>query len=172
MKFLQTFTRYLLFIMVIFIGHTTLAQNSQPPPDDEEFNLFLAVFGLVAVSVMAGFAIITVMLAALVLFCMASLIGAGMLSASVGVGIYQKSFMAGIRMAGILSLALICGIGGAAAGWLLDKVFEFSASGRVMAMIGGGAGALGGVVGALTIFWLIRKLLGKIHAGVKKTDIN
>lgn len=141
----------------------TVIPYEQQYETDEEMNLFLMSIALVAVAVMAGMILITVALCALVLLTIAALIGAGVFSASVGVGIYKKSILAAVRTAVTLLMALVCAVGGAAILWLLDKLFELPVSEGTAALIGAGAGALGGVFASMSLFWLIKKLLGQIQ---------
>lgn len=149
-------------------GSVTTSPHTNNYESDEEMNLFLSVFALLAISVMAGVAVITIGLALIVLVAIVALIGAGILSASIGVGLYKKSVQAGVRTAVILLMMLVCAVGGAALSWILSKLFDVQISIKTITLIGAGAGALGGMLAAFSIFWLIRKIFNVLRDKMEK----
>jgi hypothetical protein len=133
---------------------------------DQEFDVFLLFMGLMAVSIMAGMAILTVLLAGIILLFVFLLIAAGVLSVSTGVGLYKKSVTAALRTALYLVSALICSIGGAALAWIIQQLFDIPVSQTSALMTGSIAGALGGIVGALCLVGLTQIIFRKFRKPV------
>jgi hypothetical protein len=88
----------------------------------------------------------------------AILIGVGILSSSVVVGLFRRSSAAGVR-----AFLLQCGIlAGAAAGilctWLTHAIFEAYGSGWLVFLYGALGGAVAGIIIALLIDFIYRRL--------------
>ncbi|RYE07539.1 MAG: hypothetical protein EOP51_33830, partial [Sphingobacteriales bacterium] len=90
---------------------------------------FLAVFGLIAISIMLGIAAATFVIIMAVLLFLFLLIAGGVVSTSIGVAIYRKSVASGVRTLVFMSLGLIGAIGGIGLGWLIWKLFQFNVLG-------------------------------------------
>ena len=139
---------------------TDTITQSLPPANqpDEEMDTFLAVFALVAISIMLGIAAATFVVIMAVLLFLFLLIAGGAVSASIGVAIYRKSVASGVRALVFISLGIVGGIGGAGLGWLVWKIFDLDVLGYNNMLLGGVTGLLGGLAGATAIMWLTRKL--------------
>lgn len=147
--------RTLILLLLSFVAHDCLAQ-AVDSPDDEEMNVFLSVLAIIGMGVMLGVAILTVLIAALAMVCTAALISAGILSASVAVGIYRKSFYSAVKTAVYSVTSVIAGIGGVIASSFLCKILSFNIGLKMSALTGLFAGAVGGLLGAMGIIWVIR----------------
>lgn len=128
------------------------AQQNKPAGPDDEFNVFLMVFALIAVSVMMGSVMIGAFFACLALLIISGLIAMGILSVSVVAGLYKRSLQAGFKTFCILvcsGAGVITGIGGVL---LARYLFEFDIS-DVSAVLAGATGGLcGGILLGLLIF--------------------
>ena len=161
------------FILLILIIHSPLfAQvdslqaldpNINAEETDEEFNVFLSVFGLMAIAIMGAMSILTVLLIGLILLFVFFLIAAGVLSISTGVGLYKKSVSAALKTGLYLVSALICAIGGSALAWIIIELFDISVSLNAALITGGIAGALGGVLGALCLIGITQIIFRKFR---------
>lgn len=132
-----------------------LHSHDQP---DERMDTFLAVFALMAISIMLGIAAATFVLIMAVLLFLFLLIAGGVVSTSIGVAIYRKSVASGVRTFVFISLGLMGAIGGVGLGWLLWRLFQFNVLGYNNMLLGGITGLLGGLLAAIAIMWLTRKL--------------
>lgn len=152
------------------VNDTTSSIHDFPPgqhADDDEFNLFLAVFGMIAVSVMAGVAILTVFILGGALTCVGALIAVGALSVSVGVAIYRRSYTSGIKTALFICSAFIGTISGTLIAWMARKVFQLQIANSSAIITGATAGLIGGCIAAACIIWLVRKLFKTFEVATK-----
>lgn len=142
------------------VDTTTSIHNikSNEHVEDDDFNIFLAVFGIITLSVMAGIAILTVVVAGGALICVGALIAVGALSVSVGVGIYRRSYTSGIKTAVYIGSAILGCIGGTVLGWFTKKLFQIHVSNTNALLTGAAAGVIGGCIGAACLIWLTRIL--------------
>jgi hypothetical protein len=131
----------------------------QVPTPDEDFNLFLLVFGITFVCVMIGAVLagsIAVMGFLLILF---ALISAGVASTGILVGLYRRSLSAGFGTI----LYIGCGGAGMLAGaptfWLINRLFQMHLAPRTAALTGACSGLLGGLLLGIVLFSLIRLFL-------------
>ena len=88
----------------------------------------------------------------------AVLLGIGVVSSSVVVGLFRRSSGAGVR-AFLLQCGIIAGVpAGMLCAWLAHSIFEAYGSGWLIFLYGGLGGALGGVVIALMVDFIYRRL--------------
>ncbi len=125
---------------------------------EEGTDTFLAVFALMAGAIMVGIAAATFVIIMAVLLFLFLLIAGGVVSTSIGVAIYRKSVASGVRIFVFMSLGLIGAIGGIGLGWLIWRLFQFNVLGYNNMILGGITGLLGGLLAAIAIMWLTRKL--------------
>ena len=116
--------------------------------------LFGLVFLVVAL-ILIGVGIVVGLVACSVT---AVLIGIGVLSSSVVVGLFSRSSAAGIR-AFLVQCGVLAGIpAGILCAWLAHSIFEAYGSGWLVILYGGLGGALGGVIIALLVDYIFRRL--------------
>ena len=88
----------------------------------------------------------------------AVLIGVGVISSSVMVGLFSRSSAAGVR-AFLLQCGVLAGIpAGILCAWLAHSIFEAYGSGWLVFLYGALGGALGGVIIALLVNFIYRRL--------------
>ena len=131
----------------------------------------MALFGLIFLFVML--VLIGVGIAAGLVACVAAavLIGVGMLSSSVVVGLLARRTSAGVR-AFLLQLALVLGVpSGVLCAWLAHWIFSAPASVWLVSLYGAIGGAVAGVVLALLLDFIFRRLhrwaSGKISSSTR-----
>src|SRR5688572_4322465 len=110
------------FFLMMFIGSSAIpefAYAQQPDTgsnnistdqdvEDEEFNLFLLMFALAAICLMAGSFVVGVIIILLALLLFIGLISLGIVSVSVLVGAYKRSFSAGFKVFIMASSGIFC----------------------------------------------------------------
>jgi hypothetical protein len=137
----------------------TTIVNGPEGAEEEEFNLFLAMILLVAVSIMAGSFIACLVLGMVILLAFMALISFGVLSASVVVGWYKRSFNSGFRTFVMLGCCIACAVTGMVGFLLVVKLFELDISTRTGLVAGGISGAIAGVFLGWTIYKITRFIL-------------
>ena len=118
----------------------------------------MALFGLIFLFVML--VLIGVGIAAGLVACVitAVLVGVGMLSSSVVIGLLARRTSAGVR-AFLLQLALLLGVpSGILCAWLAHWIFSAPASVWLISLYGAMGGALAGVILALLLDFIFRRL--------------
>ncbi|GAA4327343.1 hypothetical protein [Flaviaesturariibacter amylovorans] len=122
---------------------TAFCQDGTPPEPDDEFNLFLLLFGLCAiVGALVLFVLLTLLVAALIL----GLSAAGALSASLITGWQQRSVAAGFRSFLRTGLTVFGGLTGALLMWLVSMYFFEDTQVLLLCTVGFVAGALSGLL--------------------------
>lgn len=127
------------------------------PAKEEDFNLFLLVFAMVAVSLMIGIAIAGFLAILVSLLAISAFIGAGVLSASLLTALYKKSVTSGFRVF-IYAMGIFAGLGmgGLAFAALSLATVRLSPGYLLMACL------TGGLLGGLLLAFLINRLSGMI----------
>ncbi|RYY98765.1 MAG: hypothetical protein EOO11_07030 [Chitinophagaceae bacterium] len=143
---------------------SAFCQDRQPPEPDDEFNLFLLVFGMCAI---VGALVISALLALLVAGILLALSAAGALSVSALVGWQQRSLSAGFRTLVRTVFSLFGGFSGAVLMWLFTVYFDAGSRTLLLCLSGFAAGALAGLLFAglcLRILrWSIRLAAKKLQ---------
>ena len=135
------------------------ANPGQVPKPDDDFDLFLLVFGITFVCVMIGAVLagsIAVMGFLLVLF---ALISAGVASAGILVGLYKRSLSAGFKAILYISCSGVGMLAGAPVFWLINRLFQMHLTPGTAALTGACSGLLGGLLLGVVLFSLIRLFL-------------
>lgn len=135
------------------------ANPGQVPKPDDDFDLFLLVFGITFVCVMIGAVLagsIAVMGFLLVLF---ALVSAGVASAGILVGLYKRSLSAGFRTILYIGCSGVGMLAGAPVFWLINRLFQMHLTPGTAALTGACSGLLGGLLLGVVLFSLIRLFL-------------
>lgn len=118
----------------------------------------MALFGLVFLVValiLIGVGIVVGLVACAV---GAGLVGVGVVSSSVVIGLFSRSSSAGIR-AFLLQCGVIAGIpAGILCAWLAYSIFQSYGTGWVVLLYGALGGAVGGIVIALLVDFIYRRI--------------
>jgi hypothetical protein len=137
----------------------TFSTNAVPDTayaEDDDFDLFLLLFGITVVSFTLGVAATGALVATLILLCIAALAAAGVVSTSIIVGMYRRSFAAGFST----FLFIICSIGGMIAGagsfWLAATLFKLNVSHSTALTAGIVSGFLAGILLAFALVKIAR----------------
>lgn len=162
--------RLKLFLSVLFtctccwiLAQATDSTSSIPEPDDE-FNLFLLMFALAAISLAAGMFVIAVIVSLLCLAILSGLMLTGVLSASFLIGYQKKSFKKGVMSFVMIGASLFCGITGMLLFSLIAHLFKIDISNVTALVTGFAAGAIGGALSAK----LILKIAGVFFQSLTK----
>ena len=189
------FIKYLLLFILVNVLHpnSSLSQDSIPnypiadtiraadsthvsstiPEPDDEFNLFVLLFGTAAVCFMLGFVFLGLVAAFILLVIFIILLTTGILSISVISGWYKKSVVKGIKtlfvLLGMLG-GVTCGILGFG---LISLLFKLGLEQRTIALAGSITGAVAGLVLALIVFKMLMLALKYIQKkfNLKQEDI-
>lgn len=136
------------------IAQTPDSTNTIPTPDDD-FNLFLLMFGLAALSLMAGMFLIAVIVSLIVLAAFFGLMLLGVISASFLIGYYKKSLKNDFVSFVIIGLSLFSAIIGMLLFASVIQLFEVDISTVAAVCTGFITGAMGGFISAKLILKLL-----------------
>lgn len=145
------------FLMAVSIN-ILFAQDTQVNKQDDEFELFLLLFGLALVSFVIGFAIIGVAVALGIAAITVGFITMGILSSSVFVGLSKRSVGAAFKTFLYLSLSAAGAIAGAACFFIVCNIFHLSISNRASIT----TGIIGGIAGGILLSYLISLIMRRI----------
>ena len=135
------------------------ANPGQNPTPDEDFDLFLLVFGTAFICVMIGSVltgVIAVMGFLLVLF---ALIPVGIVSVGILAGLYRRSLSAGFKTILYIGCSGAGMLAGAPVFWLINRLFHMHLTPRTAVLTGACSGLLGGLLLGIVLFSLIRIFL-------------
>jgi hypothetical protein len=136
----------------------------------------MALFGLVFLVVMLVLVGVGLAVGLAVLALAAVLLGLGVISSSVVIGLHSGRAAAGIR-AFLLQCGFLAGApAGAACAWLVQSLFEGYGSGWPVLMYGALGGAFAGVLIALSLDFISRRLYNwassRLPADIRALDLS
>jgi hypothetical protein len=118
----------------------------------------MALFGLVFLVVALILIGVGIVLGLILCAVAAVLLAVGVVSSSVVVGLFRRSSLAGVR-AFLLQCGILAGVpAGILCAWLAHSFFEAYGSGWPIFLYGGFGGALGGIIIALMVAFVYRRL--------------
>jgi hypothetical protein len=118
----------------------------------------MALFGLVFLVVALILIGVGIVLGLAICGIAAALVAVGVVSSSVVVGLFSRSSASGVR-AFLLQCGMLAGIpAGILCAWLAHSIFEVYGSGWLVFLYGALGGALGGVIIALLVDFIYRRL--------------
>lgn len=134
---------------------------------DDQFNLFLLLFGTAAVCFMLGFVFLGLVAGLVLIIILVALITTGILSASVFTGWYKKSVTKGIK-----TLFVLLGtLGGIACGILgfgiVSLLFELDLEKSTITLAGSITGGVAGLILGLVLFKILMMALNYIKKKFK-----
>lgn len=134
---------------------------------DDEFNIFLMVFGLAAVCFMMGFFIVGMFLFLFLLFVFLLFIAGGIVSTSIFVALYKRSFSSGFKLlmvAGGGFIGLVCGIIGFG---FVSYLFDLDLERSTINISGSLIGLLIGLLLGLMLFKILKTVLSYFKKRLK-----
>jgi len=118
----------------------------------------MALFGLVFLVVALILIGVGIVLGLVICAIAAVLVAVGVLSSSVVVGLFSRSAASGVR-AFLLQCGILAGVpAGILCAWLAHSVFEAYGSGWLVFLYGALGGALGGIIIALLVDFIYRRV--------------
>jgi hypothetical protein len=134
---------------------TSALANPSTQPDDE-FNIFLLTIALSAACVIIGATIVGAAAATLFLLLLFTLVSAGIVSAGILIGLYRRSVSAAFKSILALICSITISIAGAAAFWIINRIFHIDLTTSTALLIGAFSGLLGGLLLSFTLTTIIR----------------
>lgn len=127
-----------------------LAQQVPASVEDDEFNLFLLLFGAAMICFMIGGFALAAILFIILLVIFIAFIGLGVISTSAAVGLYKKSYSAGFKAFFLVGGSVVGAIIGLLGFTLIVALFDITTSVNTIRI----SGAIIGLISGLLIGWV------------------
>jgi hypothetical protein len=153
--------KVVLFFCLLLVSTSLFSQvDSTNTATDDEMNIFLLVFAVVAISIILGAAIVGAFAATLLLLLATMFVSLGILSVSVLIGFYKQSVKVAFKTFLYLVSALIGMAIGASGFYLIARLFNLDSSGKTSLISGLLCGLIGGLLMAYIILIVIKLMAG------------
>jgi hypothetical protein len=147
---------FLILTFLVSLCNLFAQVDSTKTAADDDMNLFLLVFAVVAISVILGAAIVGAFAATLFLLLASFFVSVGILSVSVLIGFYKRSIRAAFKTLLYIVCAIIGMAIGAAGFYLIARLFHFDVSAQTSLIAGIISGLVGGLIMAYIISFIIK----------------
>ncbi|WP_207492677.1 hypothetical protein [Aridibaculum aurantiacum] len=143
---------------------TQLALDAGGYKPDDEFNIFLLLFGTAAICFMAGFFLLGLLVFIVLVALIIGFVSIGVISTSALVGLYNKSFTSGFKTLFLTGGTIFGSIAGIFLFGLFTLMLDLQVSSSTITVAGGIIGAVTGCLVGYTSFMLVRRTLKYIHS--------